>query len=484
MPGVGDATSIASMRRVITLAALLLTGCPDEGDPPDATGSGGTTGDATTSGSPSSSSDPATSSGASMTTDEPSNSSEDSGSSSGEPVDPPPTCGVLEGVPSEPGPHVAEIEALGDDTWLLLGPPAADPRYGVAFGRSWGGRALVLAPDLRGAFYTGEGVHAHVKPDGFAMDDVWFYDIHAHAWIAIHPGNEIATFNQRVMDGELSIDDNGQLQDGDGRPVPLHVLIHAWDYLTFDTATQRFAFLAGDGMGEYFMPGFETIQDGLSSLMEQRAAVTVPPMSPWFWSVTDCAWERYPIETPTPDVGGFAAFIYASASDQYVYAGAGGVATFDRTSNAWTVVDDTGPRPTGYDHGVAYDSMRQRLYMGSGDGTTAPGVFVYDIGSATWTKPESSGTAPATFRTNDASIFYDSVNDVVTVFQYAERMHYTYDPDADSWTSRPIPDEVMDSVSYASFNAFYDPVLNAYFVYAAGDSSDIGTMWAYRWATP
>jgi hypothetical protein len=472
------------MRRAIALAVLTTAACPDA-TPPDAGGTDGSSGAATTSGM--APSDSTTTAGTSVTTAATSNetgSGDEAGSSSGEPVDPPPTCGVLEGVPGEPAPHVAEIEALPDDTWLALGPPAADPQYGVARGRSWGGRAFVLASDLRGAFFTGEGVHAYVKPDGFGMDDVWFYDINAHAWIAIHPGNEIATFNQRVADGELSIDDNGQLQDLDGRPVPLHVLIHAWDFLTYDSATHRFVFIAGDGMGEYYMPGLEMVREGLEMLWAQREGSAIPPMSPWFWSVADCAWERYPIAAPTPDVGGFAAFVYASATDEYVYAGSAGVAMFDLTSNAWTVVEDTGPRPTGYDHGVAYDEKRHRLYMGSGDGTTPPGVFIYDIATATWTKPDSAGPAPATFRTNSASIFYDSVNDVVTVFHYYDALHYTYDPEGDSWTNRPLPAEVVGAVGYPSFNAFYDPVLNAYFVHAATDSTDNGTMWAYRWATP
>lgn len=408
---------------------------------------------------------------------------DDDGSSTGEPMPPPPTCGALANVPSEPGPHVAEIEALADDTWLALGPPAADPQFGIALGRSWGGRALVLAPDLRGAFYTGEGVHAYVKPDGYGMDDIWFYDLNAHAWIAIHPGVDTAGFNQSVVDGDLSIDDNGQLQDAYGNPVPLHVLIHAWDYLTYDTATQRFVFLAGDGMGRYYMPGLDQIDAGLTMLEAQRATKTIPPMSPWSWSTADCVFEREPIASPTPDIGGFAAFVYASATDQYVYAGAAGVALFDRDAGTWTVVEDSGPRPTGYDHGVAYDAMRNRLYMGAAD-EGSYGMFVYDIGTSTWTNPASSASGPGSFRTNSASIFHDSVNDVVTVFHYETRVHWTYDPVADTWTSQPMPDEVIDAIGYPSFNAFYDAQTNAYFVYAASDSGDNGTMFAYRWRTP
>lgn len=468
----------------LSLIGLFGAGCPTEPAGPEAGGtsstSGGPTDGASSANEVTTTDDGTTTDAGSGETSSEATTS-DNGSSTGDPVAPE-TCGVLEGIPSDPGPQVAEIEALPDDEWLALGPPAGDPEFGTARGRSWGGRALVLAPDLRGAFFTGEGIHAFVKPDGYGMDDVWFYDIHAHAWIAVHPGNNTLDFNQRVLDGELSIDDNGQLQDGNGEPVPLHVLIHAWDFLTYDTATQRFAFIAGDGMGRYYMPGLEAIEEGLSMLEEQREGIEIPPMSPWFYSTEDCSWERYPIETARPDVGGYSAFVYASATDQYVNAGSGGVAVFDRTANTWTSVEDSGPRPTGYDHGVAYDDKRHRLYMGSGDGSTPPGVFIYDIESATWTKPDSTGPAPATFQTNAASIFYDSVSDVVTVFHYGDGVHYTYDPEGDAWTSQDLPAEVLDAAG--SHNAFFDPVLNAYFVYAAGDSADDGTMFAYRYRNP
>ena len=79
------------------------------------------------------------------------------------------------------------------------------------------------------------------------------------------------------------------------------------------------------------------------------------------------------------------------------------------------------------------------------------------------------------------SALYDTVNDVLTVFQFAEGVHYTYAPEEDAWTSQPLPSEVLDAVGYPSFNAFYDPELNAYFVHAATDSEDNGTMFAYRW---
>ena len=45
--------------------------------------------------------------------------------------------GPLADLPGAPGPHIEKIKALGDNEWLNLGPPAADPQWGKARGRSW-----------------------------------------------------------------------------------------------------------------------------------------------------------------------------------------------------------------------------------------------------------------------------------------------------------------------------------------------------------
>ena len=111
-------------------------------------------------------------------------------------------------------------------------------------------------------------------------------------------------------------------------------------------------------------------------------------------------------------------------------------------------------------------------------------AVIYDIATSTWTNPGSSGSGPRAFSSNSATVFYDTANDVVTVFHYRNRLHYTYDPNTDTWTSQDLPSEVLNAASYPAFNAFYDTVLNAYFVYVAGDSGGDGTMFAYRWAAP
>src|SRR5271165_445635 len=66
--------------------------------------------------------------------------------------------GPLAPLPSAPGPHIDKIKALADNTWLKLGAPAADAKWGKARGRSWAA-IMPYAPELRAAFLYGEGVH-------------------------------------------------------------------------------------------------------------------------------------------------------------------------------------------------------------------------------------------------------------------------------------------------------------------------------------
>src|ERR1700722_5153480 len=132
--------------------------------------------------------------------------------------------GPLAELPSKQGTHIEKIKAMSDNEWLNLGVPAADPKWGKARGSAWGAKALILAPDKRGAFLFGEGVHAFIKPDGHVMDDLWFYDINTHAWICLYPGTNPNSFTQRVNDKELLIDNNGQLIDKEKQPIPVHTL--------------------------------------------------------------------------------------------------------------------------------------------------------------------------------------------------------------------------------------------------------------------
>jgi hypothetical protein len=111
-------------------------------------------------------------------------------------------AGALEGLPSQPaGEHLARIQALGDNAWVDLGMPAADPKWGTPPGRSYSSK-MAYAPELRGAFLTGGGVHGAVKKDGHYTDDVWFYDINARRWICLYPGADVRNL-------KLKLDEHG-----------------------------------------------------------------------------------------------------------------------------------------------------------------------------------------------------------------------------------------------------------------------------------
>ncbi|MFN0253746.1 MAG: calcium-binding EGF-like domain-containing protein [Kofleriaceae bacterium] len=399
-----------------------------------------------------------------------------------------PPAGPLADLPSPAGPHIVDIMALGDGEWLRLPDPAPDPIYGVGRGRSWGGRAFALAPELRGAFFTGEGVHAFVKPDGFGMDDIYFYDVYANRWIAVHPGNEIAVFNQRVRDGALRIDARGQLVDHVDQPIPLHTLIHAWSFATYDHARRRFSWLAGDGMGRYFMPGEEQIDEGLTALEAQRDAATVAEMSPWFYDVVTGRFDRQVLvgDTPAMVTNGnvnYGVFQYVPTRQQLFYAANEGVTFYDPVGMTWLSIADQGPRPRDYDHNGTYDSARDRIYMGDGMGDPTGPLYIYDVATATWTHPPMQGEGPSSFRTSDASIMYDTVNDIVTVLHYVDEQIYTFSPATSTWSRRPFPAN-GPQWGYESMNAFYMPELNAYFLHLAVDSEPGGEIWVYRHATP
>src|SRR5439155_3546632 len=135
-------------------------------------------------------------------------------------------------LPSEPGPHVAKIKDLGDDSWLDLGSPKADPKWGKARGRSWSSR-MPYAPDLRGAFLFGEGVHGYTKPDGHYLDDLWFYDLDGHRWVCCYPGADVKKI-------ALTVDDEGFEATKDGERIPVASMVHGYEMVTYDTERKRF----------------------------------------------------------------------------------------------------------------------------------------------------------------------------------------------------------------------------------------------------
>lgn len=391
--------------------------------------------------------------------------------------------GPLAQLPSKPGTHIEKIKALGDNEWLNLGAPAADPKWGKARGRAWGAKALIFAPNKRGAFLFGEGVHAYVKPDGHVMDDLWFYDINKHAWLCLYPGTNTKAFTQRVKDRQLLIDENGQLIDRDKQPIPVHTLIHAWGYLAYDSDRKKFTFQAGNGLNRYFLGGEQLMDEGLKLLEGQMKGKKGVVFSPWFYDVASGQFERSPTTNPTPiNAGGFSQLHYLPSRKQFFFAGSDTVAIFDPARNLWSDARPKGPAPKGYDGCGCYDSRRGRIYRNDGDASKGEGLMAYDIESNSWSHLKPTGTGPGPANTNAAFYEYDARLDIVVAihFQGKRAGIYIYDPQSNSWAD-PLPFPADGPRFHFAANTFFDRELNAFFCHVAGDSSDDGMMWVYRY---
>lgn len=394
--------------------------------------------------------------------------------------------GPLANLPSAPGPHLQKIKNLAAGDWLNLGQPEGDPKWGKARGRAWGCKAFALAPDIRGAYFTGEGRHGFVKPDGFGMDDYWVYDINANRWICLFPGTDVKNLNRQVKDGELKYNENGLVVDRNGDVVLCHRLIHAWGWLAYDTDRKKFMIggEGGSGFGSYYVPGGKAVEEGLAELHAQRKGKKFPDLAPVCYDTASGKFECFPAKKGYPGrtaMSGFPQFLYIPTQKKCIMIGGGKVAWYDPDERAWSMAKTTDQAPRGSEIAGCYDSKRDRVYMGAGIGVqksekgkdaTVP-LLIYDIKSATWSSANEKGEYPNNWSNNYSMMHYDTANDKVVVM-HGSRI-FVYDPKADAWAEpTALPQGVRTD------HGFYDPELNAHFLYVAKDSAEGGVMWAFR----
>ena len=380
-------------------------------------------------------------------------------------------------LPGKPGEHLDKIKALADGECLHLGTPAADPQWGRARGRSWACR-MPFAPELRGAFLFGEGVHGFVKPDGHIMDDLWFYDVNGHRWICCYPGSEVAKL-------DLKVNAAGFEANAAGEPIPIALMTHAYEGLTYDTEARRVM----------FMPCSNT--DYLQKDLKARRAVWLEgrtinksAASPWFWESGSGKWNRRATDTPSPRSGFGDSFHYLAGQKRAWFRHGEEIWFYDTAANTWTPAKPTGPKlPFGIDATSCYDPKRERIYIGGGSYPVTPAgknaFRIYDLKTNAWLDPQPTG-APCggsnSYPTHSAAMIYDPTNDLVLLFRYAgkaeERGIFIYDPTANAWTQAAA--RIPEAWGNKNANAFYDPVLNAHFFNVGGDSSDNATVWVYR----
>jgi RNA polymerase sigma factor (sigma-70 family) len=382
--------------------------------------------------------------------------------------------GPLAELPSAPGPHLEKLKALGDDAWLNLGAPAADPQWGRALGRSWTPK-MAYAPDLRGAFLIGEGNHGWVNPKTRRqMDDLWFYDANAHRWVCAYPGTDTAN-----LESAYTINADGFTATKDGRAVPTTEWVHGYECVTYDSDRKQFAAMS------------QAAGYGPAGALFKRSK---RPGGPWCYDPAVGLWDRRPLEgaNPTyltsPTYGDV--FMYVPSQKQFFYHAFGFSRNhsyfYDPATRHWTEVKTpwTGgdpkvdPKPpSGGDVVACYDARRDRIYMGHGQR-----LWFYDVKANSWVEPKPDGEFNA-MDTHDVTMNYDAAGDRVVAVCLGRsgkpevpRKVFVHDPETgrSAATAGTVPKEI------GQLNGFYDPVLNAHFIHAAHDNSE-GVMWAYRY---
>jgi hypothetical protein len=398
--------------------------------------------------------------------------------------------GPLAVLPSKPGPHIEKIQTMAANTWLNLGAPAADPKWGKARGRSWGA-PMPYAPDRKAAFLCGEGVHGwHNKETNRYMDDLWAYDVNANRWICLYPGAHVKTI-------ALKMNADGFEVDQEGQPIPLAQMGHGFAQLTYDTDRKRFLFMPCPG------------PDWVIALGERRKSWggykwphTPSNCSPWMYNTATGQFELHKVKGAFPGIGKADVLVYLPSIKKsfYYHGGAKDAWLYDATSNAWSRITPKGPPPPfGIDANACLDIKRNRIYIGGGYYPLAKGpsaFWCYDVESNVWLDLQPKGKPCLgcnRYGPNHALMHYDSANDVVVLFYHrlpqappdgdfnpgAKALGvYIYDPVSNSWSEAPLP--LAKEIGQCP-NGFYGPDLNAHFIHCAGDSADNGVMSVFRY---
>lgn len=338
------------------------------------------------------------------------------------------------GMPSSPGEHIAKIKAMPADSWLELGAPAPDERYGRARGRSWTAH-MPHVDSLRGAFLYGEGVHGYAKPDGHYMDDLWLYDINAHRWVCCYPGAPTKTLDLKVNDDGFEVDAKGQI-------VAVAQQVHGYEMNAYDPESRRFV----------SMPNTHSY---CKNEMPQRATWHKPApekCSPWFFDLATGGWDRKRTETTSPGSGYGDTLVYIPTLKEFFFAHRSQEVWFyNPAKNSWREAKAKGPTPPfGIDAVACYETRRDRVYMGGGSYPISPpdnsALWVYDVKTNRWLDPKPHGQALTdsnSFPTKNALLNYDVAADKVLLVMHShhddQALHmgvYVYDPERNAWDEK------------------------------------------------
>jgi hypothetical protein len=272
------------------------------------------------------------------------------------------------------------------------------------------------------------------------------------------------------------VDSLGRVVDTTGQPIP-NCTGHAWGAFTYDAYRKQFrcGFSVGYGINE-LRPGGTAIDEGLTLLQTQGAGNKGVTFGPWIYNTLTGKFELH-LANPEPYTGTFGEFVYVPSNRKFLSIGGGGVASFDPETDHWSRVTVKGTNPGGYEFGVCYDSKRDRFYLGD----ILDRFYKYDVQTETGTKINTSETYPMDFTMNRGSACYDSINDVVVIFDFGAHEIYLFDPESDAWRGAiPFDNAITNQTNVA----IYDPQLGVFFIFTSGDSDDRGVMWVYKFRGP
>jgi hypothetical protein len=388
--------------------------------------------------------------------------------------------GPLAGLPSAAaGPHVERVKGLGDDQWVNLGSPAADPVWGRRRGASWTPR-MAYAGELRAALVTGAGNHDDAHRRGGDLhfdDDIFAYDINAHRWVCAYPGANCRTLN-------LKLDERGFEVDEQGRSVPVAFIGHGYNLYTYNPDWHQLVCMPLFAFGAKPMPQRAKWLGNPSKLNRN-------PKHPVFYDVSTGRLERVFVEGTGPGrtywgrhfFEGFVEYLPSRKQAFFLYFGE--VWLYDFAQNAWVDPKTPGtPNNWGYDCTGCFDTRRERVYSGKGK------TFIYyDVKTNAWSSPETSRPPVELGGGVRETMTYDSLNDVIVLNTYNHpsadtRGLFFFSPAEGKWLSdkpQALPDDYARGQRNSHANAFYDPEFNAHYFFMASDSQDNGVMWVYRY---
>lgn len=381
----------------------------------------------------------------------------------------------LTSLPSAEGRTVAAIRAMAPGTWLDLGAPRPDPKWGRARGRAWTSK-MAFSSALGGAFLFGEGIHGWVNPsNGRYMDDLWLYDVNGHRWVALHPGTDTRS------PPKLRITRDGFEGVGPDSPLPIATMVHGYEMTAWDPVRQIFFSMPNHH------PYFSRPLPSVAEFRRQNAGrLNTRFASPWMFDPWNRKWHRLRTSTPSPKSTYGNVLMFIPSEKKLFFYRPHQASYYDPQNNSWQLVSARGPLPPfGIDSTACHDPKRDRIYIGGGAYPVAKGdngLWIFDVASRRWIDPKPAGSPAGNhYATNMAVMTCDPRTDSVYLFRRSgeHRGLYIYDAQKNAWRDRPVPLPGFWRKRVGA-NGFYHPALGVHFIHTANDSRDNGRIIVYR----